>query len=463
MEAEVRRGLTALVVDDEENMVHVLTTLLAQEGFGVAAARTGEEALERIRSEVVDLVLLDVRLPGRDGLEVLEAVKAQCPDCGVLMMTAFGSIESAVAALRAGADDYLVKPFRAEEVLRRIQAVLERQGLRREVRRLRREVGTRYGFGNLLGRSPATRALLGHLEQVAPTRSTVLLMGESGTGKELAARAIHYNSDRAERPFVVIDCAAIPETLQESELFGHTRGAFTGAVAAKRGLFEEAHGGTLFLDEVGDLSASTQAKLLRVLQEGTIRRLGDTRTIQVDVRIVAATNRDLPAEVRAGRFREDLFFRLNVLPLRLPPLRERLEDIALLAEHFLRRFAADTGRPVRQIAPPALDCLMAYRWPGNVRELEHAIERAVLLSQGETLEVRDLPPAVQGGEGQGVEEAPLRLRDAVARLNADLERGLIRRALARTGGNRTEAALVLGISRRALLYKLKEYGIAQGE
>lgn len=463
MEAEVRRGLTALVVDDEENMVHVLTTLLAQEGFGVAAARTGEEALERIRSEVVDLVLLDVRLPGRDGLEVLEAVKAQRPDCGVLMMTAFGSIESAVAALRAGADDYLVKPFRAEEVLRRIQAVLERQGLRREVRRLRREVGTRYGFGNLLGRSPALRALLGHLEQVAPTRSTVLLMGESGTGKELAARALHYNSDRAERPFVVIDCAAIPETLQESELFGHTRGAFTGAVAAKRGLFEEAHGGTLFLDEVGDLSAATQAKLLRVLQEGTIRRLGDTRTIQVDVRIVAATNRDLPAEVRAGRFREDLFFRLNVLPLRLPPLRERLEDIALLAEHFLRRFAADTGRPVRQIAPPALDCLMAYRWPGNVRELEHAIERAVLLSQGETLEVRDLPPAVQGGGGQGVEEAPLRLRDAVARLNADLERGLIRRALARTGGNRTEAALVLGISRRALLYKLKGYGIAPGE
>ncbi len=463
MEAEVRRGLTALVVDDEENMVHVLTTLLAQEGFGVAAARTGEEALERIRSEVVDLVLLDVRLPGRDGIEVLEAVKAQRPDCGVLMMTAFGSIESAVAALRAGADDYLVKPFRAEEVLRRIQAVLERQGLRREVRRLRREVGTRYGFGNLLGRSPAMRALLGQLEQVAATRSTVLLMGESGTGKELAARALHYNSDRAERPFVVIDCAAIPETLQESELFGHTRGAFTGAVAAKRGLFEEAHGGTLFLDEVGDLSAATQAKLLRVLQEGTIRRLGDTRTIQVDARIIAATNRDLPAEVRAGRFREDLFFRLNVLPLRLPPLRERPEDIPLLTEHFLRRFAAETGRPVRQIAPPALDCLMAYRWPGNVRELEHAIERAVLLSQGEALEVGDLPPAVQGGGGQGVEEAPLSLREAVARLNADLERGLIRRALARTGGNRTEAAVLLGISRRALLYKLKEYGIAQGE
>ncbi len=463
MEAEVRRGLTALVVDDEENMVHVLTTLLAQEGFGVAAARTGEEALERIRSEVVDLVLLDVRLPGRDGIEVLEAVKAQRPDCGVLMMTAFGSIESAVAALRAGADDYLVKPFRAEEVLRRIQAVLERQGLRREVRRLRREVGTRYGFGNLLGRSPAMRALLGQLEQVAATRSTVLLMGESGTGKELAARALHYNSDRAERPFVVIDCAAIPETLQESELFGHTRGAFTGAVAAKRGLFEEAHGGTLFLDEVGDLSAATQAKLLRVLQEGTIRRLGDTRTIQVDARIIAATNRDLPAEVRAGRFREDLFFRLNVLPLRLPPLRERPEDIPLLTEHFLRRFAAETGCPVRQIAPPALDCLMAYRWPGNVRELEHAIERAVLLSQGEALEVGDLPPAVQGGGGQGVEEAPLRLRDAVAHLNADLERGLIRRALARTGGNRTEAAVLLGISRRALLYKLKEYGIVQGE
>jgi len=463
MEAEVRRGPTALVVDDEENMVHVLTTLLAQEGFGVAAARTGEEALERIRSEVVDLVLLDVRLPGRDGIEVLEAVKAQRPDCGVLMMTAFGSIESAVAALRAGADDYLVKPFRAEEVLRRIQAVLERQGLRREVRRLRREVGTRYGFGNLLGRSSAMRALLGQLEQVAATRSTVLLMGESGTGKELAARALHYNSDRAERPFVIIDCAAIPETLQESELFGHTRGAFTGAVAAKRGLFEEAHGGTLFLDEVGDLSAATQAKLLRVLQEGTIRRLGDTRTIQVDVRIIAATNRDLPAEVRAGRFREDLFFRLDVLPLRLPPLRERPEDIPLLTEHFLRRFAAETGRPVRQIAPPALDCLMAYRWPGNVRELEHAIERAVLLSQGETLEVGDLPPAVQGGGGQGVEEAPLSLREAVARLNADLERGLIRRALARTGGNRTEAAALLGISRRALLYKLKGYGIAQGE
>jgi DNA-binding NtrC family response regulator len=307
------------------------------------------------------------------------------------------------------------------------------------------------------------RALLGQLEQVAATRSTVLLMGESGTGKELAARALHYNSDRAERPFVVIDCAAIPETLQESELFGHTRGAFTGAVAAKRGLFEEAHGGTLLLDEVGDLSAATQAKLLRVLQEGTIRRLGDTRTIQVDVRIIAATNRDLPAEVRAGRFREDLFFRLNVLPLRLPPLRERPEDIPLLTEHFLRHFAAETGRPVRQIAPPALDCLMAYRWPGNVRELEHAIERAVLLSQGETLEVGDLPPAVQGGGGQGVEEAPLSLREAVARLNADLERGLIRRALARTGGNRTEAAALLGISRRALLYKLKEYGIAQGE
>ncbi|HEU5394773.1 MAG TPA: sigma-54 dependent transcriptional regulator [Candidatus Methylomirabilis sp.] len=462
MEAESRRGLTALVVDDEENMVHVLTTLLAQEGFGVTAARTGEEALERIRSEVVDLVLLDVRLPGRDGIEVLEAVKGQRPDCGVLMMTAFGSVESAVAALRAGADDYLVKPFRAEEVLRRIQAVVERQGLRREVRRLRREVGTRYGFGNLLGRSPAMRILVSQLEQVAASRSTVLLLGESGTGKELAARALHYNSDRAAGPFVVIDCGAIPETLQESELFGHTRGAFTGAVAAKRGLFEEAHGGTVFLDEVGDLSAATQAKLLRVLQEGTIRRLGDTRTIQVDVRIIAATNRDLQAEIRAGRFREDLFFRLNVFPLQLPPLRERAEDVPFLAEHFLRRFAAESGRPVRQIAPLVLDCLKAYRWPGNVRELEHAIERAVLLSQGETLEVRDLPTVLQGGGGQGVEEAPLRLRDAVARLNADLERGLIRRALARTGGNRTEAAALLGISRRALLYKLKAHGISQG-
>ncbi len=460
MPSDSRPRERILIVDDEENVIHFLSRLLEDEGYAVETAGTAEEVRTRDWEAPLDLAIIDLRLqPGEDGISLLQLLRERLPETSTILMTAYGSIESAVAAMRAGAYDYVTKPFRAEEILKVVTKALEQRRLQREVWRLRREVERRYSFANLIGKSPAMQELFHQIEQVAASRGTVLVSGESGTGKELVARAIHYNSPRRSGPFVVIDCASIPETLQESELFGHAKGAFTGAVGTKRGLFEEADGGTLFLDEVGELRPPTQATLLRVLQDGTFRRVGDTRTLRVDVRVIAATNKDLAEGIRTGRFREDLYYRLKVVPIHLPPLRERREDIPLLADHFLQHSMAQARAEVRRITPQGLDLLLRYPWPGNVRELENTIERALLFCDGEAIGPEHLPPEIRDHSSSirvGLPPDSLNLREALGRMNQEMEGDLIRRALDRARGNRTQAARLLGISRRALLYKLKE-------
>ena len=453
-----------LVVDDEENMVHFLTKLLAHEGYEVKGVLSGTEALECIRDAAYDLVLCDLMLPGANGMEVLKAVRETLPETVVVMITAYGTIPSAIEAMRAGAYDYVTKPFRAQEILAVVDKGLERIRLRREVEYLRKVVEQRFGFGGLVGKSKPMQEGYTQIEKVAASRGTVLIQGESGTGKELVAKAIHYTGPRKSGPFVVIDCGAIPEQLQESELFGHVKGAFTGAIATRRGLFEEAQHSTLFLDDVTELPLGLQAKLLRALQEGEIRRVGDSRMMRVDVRVIAATNRDLEEEVRQGAFREDLYYRLNVFPIRLPALRDRREDIPLLVEHFLARIAEGARGHPRRLSPDALRALMSYPWPGNVRELGHVLERAALLSEGELIGERDLPPQLTRPREEltvALPEDALAIPETITRVVREVERVLIRRALARTANNRTEAARLLGLSRRALVYKLKEYGLGR--
>ena len=464
-EADVgTRGERVLVVDDEENMVHFLTRLLAHEGYEAKGVLSAAEALDCIKDTPYDLVLCDLKLAGADGMEVLKAVHEALPEAVVIMITAYGTIPSAIEAMRAGAYDYVTKPFRAHEILAVVDKGLERIRLRREVEYLRKMVEQRFGLGGLVGKGKPMQEVYTQIEKVAASRGTVLIQGESGTGKELVAKAIHSASPRKSGPFVVIDCGAIPEQLQESELFGHVKGAFTGAIATRRGLVEEAQHGTLFLDDVTELPLGLQAKLLRALQEGEVRRVGDSRMIRVDARIIAATNRDLEEEVRQGAFREDLYYRLNVFPIRLPALRDRREDIPLLAEHFLARIAEESKHPRKRLAPDALRVLTRYPWPGNVRELQHALERAALLSEGELIGERDLPPQLMApGEELTVvlPEDALAIPETTARVVRDVERELIRRALTRTANNRTEAAKLLGLSRRALVYKLKEYGLGR--
>lgn len=452
-----------LVVDDEENMRLFLHRLLASEGYEVEVAASGEEAVSVSSGSLFDLFILDLFLPGQDGLATLRSLRRGSPDAPCIIITAHGTIPSAVDAIKSGAEEYVTKPFRAEEILRAVSRALERIRLSREVSRLRRELEGRYGIGGFIGKSARIAELLRQVERVASSVAPVLIHGESGTGKELLARAIHLASPRREAPFVIIDCTAIPENLQESELFGHAKGAFTGAVALKRGLFEEADGGTVFLDEVGDLTAATQGKLLRALQQGTFRRVGDNRVLNVDVRVVSATNKELAEEIRHGHFREDLFYRLSVVRLEVPPLRERREDVPLLAEHFLER-AAKRGAPKRRITPDVLNALLAWDWPGNVRELENAVEHACLLSRGEALALGDLPPEIARGAenaafGCGSDMRELSLNQTLARVNREVERQMIVRALAACKGNRTEAAQLLRISRRTLLYKMKRLRI----
>jgi len=451
-----------LVVDDEENMVHFLTKFLRAEGFEVEGAGTGEAALERLRTAPFELVLTDLKLPDADGIEILKAARELHAETVVVLITAYGTIESAIEAMRAGAYDYVTKPFRASEILQVVNKALERVRLRREVSQLRKAVEQRFGLANLVGKSAKMQEVYTQIEKVAGARGAVLIQGESGTGKELVAKALHFNSPRKAGPFVVIDCGAIPEALQESELFGHEKGAFTGAIATKKGLFEEAHGGTLFLDEVAELAPGLQAKLLRALQDGEIRRVGGTKTLHIDSRVIAATNRDLSAEVREGAFREDLFFRLNVFPIFLPPLRERREDIPLLVDYFLDRIAQDGGKPLKRLSPEALRAMMVYPWPGNVRELEHAIERAMIQSEEETITARDLPAEILAPGDEltvTLADSAVSYKETMARVVRDVEVRLIRRALEQSVNNRTEAARILGISRRALVYKLKEYNL----
>ncbi len=447
-----------LVVDDEENLRLVLRTILKRAGYEVEVATSGEEALEKVESFGPDVILTDVRMPKMSGLDLLAALKAKQSPATVIVMSAYGSVDLAIEAMKAGAYDYVPKPFKPDEILLTLRKAEERETLRRENAKLREEIRRESKFDEILAKSAPMMDIFKTISKIADYKTTVLISGESGVGKELVARAIHRRSTRKDKPFVAINCGAIPENLLESELFGHKKGAFTDANADRRGLFEEATGGTLFLDEIGELPLALQVKLLRVLQEETIRRLGDVKDTKVDVRIVAATHRDLQAEVKAGRFREDLFYRLNVLPIPIPPLRDRREDILLLVDHFLARNNVRLGTAIRGLDAEARKALVDYAWPGNVRELENTIERAMVLAEGDQLHTQDLPERVREARD------PVQMQLASGELSVKkttriIEEVLIRRALQKTKGNRTRAAEVLEISHRALLYKLKDYKI----
>jgi two-component system response regulator AtoC len=449
-----------LVVDDEESMRHLLTVILTDRGYDVRAVSNGEDALRELSVRDYDLVLSDVRMPRMDGLSLLRKALDLHPGITFIVMSAYGTHDTAIEAMKAGAYDYVSKPFKPDEVLLVLRKAEERLRLSRENRRLRSELQGGFRLENFVGSSPSVQEVLRQVRKVAPTKATVLITGESGTGKELVARAIHELSPRSAMPFVAVNCGAIPAELIESELFGHVRGAFTDASRDKKGLAAEADGGTLFLDEIGEMPLHLQVKLLRFLQEEQVRRVGDTRSEKVDVRVVAATARDLARATKEGLFREDLFYRLNVVNLRLPSLRERPDDVPALVDHFLakhRRLRPEA--PLRGVSPEALEALRAYRWPGNVRELEHAVERAVVLADGPLLGESDLPDDVREGP-KPTAPAPRPGADlSVKRAFRALEEQLIRDALERTGGNRTRAAELLDLSYRALLYKVKEYGI----
>ena len=452
-----------LVVDDDPAMRHLLSVILTDHGWEARAVASAADALREIEARDLDLVLTDVRMPGMDGLALLRETQRLRPELTVIVMSAYGAQDAALEAMKAGAYDYVSKPFKKDEVVLVLRKAEERERLARENRRLRTELAGGWDPANLVGRSAAMQEVLRQIRKVAPQKTTVLVQGESGTGKELVARALHELSPRAALPFVAVNCGAIPAELIESELFGHVKGAFTDATRTKKGLAEEADGGTLFLDEIGELPPQLQVKLLRFLEDEQVRRVGDTRSQKVDVRVVAATARDLAEAVRRGEFREDLRYRLDVVRLRLPPLRERPGDVPLLAHHFLSRFARLRPEgPPTGFAPEALEALATWRWPGNVRELEHAVERAVILCDGPLVREEDLPDAVRAPPGPG--PLPLAGDDlSVKRQSRALEEALIRRALERTGGNRTRAAALLELSYRALLYKIKEYGLGGGE
>ncbi len=448
-----------LVVDDERSMREFLEILLRKESHDVTVAADTAAALARAAQGDLDLVITDLRLGRDSGIDVLRGVKEQSPSTEVVMVTAFATTENAIQAMKLGAYDYVQKPFKLDELKLVVAKALERRALVAENRVLRRHAGPLSEL-ELLGSSPAIHEVREVVEKVAPGRTTVLISGESGVGKEVVARAIHRRSGRADQPFVAVNCGAIPEGLIESELFGHEKGSFTGAIEARAGLFEVAGTGTLFLDEVGELPPPMQVRLLRALQERRIRRVGGARDLPVAARIVAATNRDLTLEVQRGNFREDLYYRLNVISLHVPPLRERQEDIPAFLEHYLRRFALEQGRPVPRLAPETERVLLAHGWPGNVRELANVIERAMALSSAEVLEPSALPPALRGRTSSVA--AAARLPDAGIDLQAHLdaiERGLLEEALTRTGGVKTEAARLLSVTFRSLRYRLAKYGI----
>lgn len=442
-----------LVVDDDADMRDLAYDMLKDRGHQVTTAGSGQEALRLLAEEDYAVVLTDLRMKGMEGLELLIQIKQTYPDINVILMTAFGSVETAVEAMKHGASDYLTKPVKKDELVRVIERVVREASLRREVSRLRKEVHKEYSFHHILGKSKAIQAVFDLIRRVADSPTNVLITGESGTGKELVAKAIHYNSDRKDAPFIPVNCAAIPEQLLESELFGHMRGAFTDAKMDKRGLFEEAQKGTLFLDEISELPLMLQAKILRAIQEKEIRRVGATKPISVDVRIIAATNLNLGEEVKGKRFREDLYYRLNVIELKLPPLRERREDIPLLVDAFLKKCGEARGKEIKGVSEAALAMLMDYAWPGNVRELENVIERAVTLSRGEKVSPDDLPAAVQGARGDR------RVLDEAAEKALplhELEKEYIKKILEKSGGNKYQAAHALGIDRKTLYRKLAE-------
>jgi two-component system response regulator AtoC len=447
-----------LVVDDEENIRLVLRTLLKKHGFDVEVADSGEAALGLLEAFDPDVILTDVRMPRMGGLDLLATLKAKQHPATVIVMSAYGNMDLAIEAMKAGAYDYVSKPFKPDEIVLVLRKAEERETLRRENRALREQIQKENQFESILAKSKEMLDIFRTISKIADFKTTVLVTGESGTGKELVARAIHTRSSRSGAPFVAINCGAIPENLLESELFGHKRGAFTDASSDRRGLFEEAHGGTLFLDEIGELPLNLQVKLLRVVQEESIRRLGDSKDIEVNVRLIAATHRDLAADVKAGRFREDLFYRINVLLIHIPPLRNRKEDVSLLIDHFILRNNARLGTRSRGVSNEARKLLLEYGWPGNVRELENTVERAMVLAETDLLEVADLPERIR----DALDPVQVHLASgelSIKRTAAAIEQILIRRALQKTKGNRTRAADLLEISHRALLYKIKDYKI----
>ena len=441
-----------LVVDDEANARTALVELLKEEGYAVETAADGFKALPKLDDFAPHVLLTDLKMPGLDGIELMARGKLRDPDLTVIVMTAFGAVASAVAAMRSGAADYLPKPLNFEQLVLVLAREIDRRRLREEAGQLRQLLAARHGIAGLIGSSPAMERVCETIQQVAPTRATVLITGESGTGKELVAAALHELSPRSARPFVKLHCASLAETLLESELFGHERGAFTGAVARRDGRFQQANGGTLFLDEIGEITPATQVKLLRFLQSHTFERVGGNQTVEVDVRIVAATNRDLLALSKEGKFREDLYYRLNVVGIETPTLRSRPGDIALLASHFLRRFATENQKTIGGFTDDALARLAAYAWPGNVRELENAIERAVVICRSELIRVEDLPQHV-GENGSRPDDLP---QIPGAKLG-DLERYAILKTLEQEGGSTSRAAKILGIAPRTIQYKLQEY------
>jgi DNA-binding NtrC family response regulator len=454
--------VTILVVEDDNAMRTMLREALEEDGYVVEAAAGGRAGIERVRQGGIDLVISDVKMPDLDGLDMLREIKAVTPSPHVITITAFGSIDTAIRAVKLGAFDYITKPFDVDQLILSVQKALAERALRFEVARLRDEVTRTYRWGNIIGKSTAMQEVFALIRRLSGSSASVLITGASGTGKELIAKAIHFNSPRRERPYVALNCAAIPDTLLESELFGYKRGAFTDARSDRAGTFVEANGGTIFLDEIAELPPALQAKLLRVLQEGEIRPLGATRSETVDVRVVAATNRNLEASLESGAFREDLYYRLNVIHIHLPALRDRAEDILLLAEHFLARAATKAGKEVRAFHESAKKALLGYGWPGNVRELENVVERAVALAEGSLIRGEELPAAVRERRATDVDQDAMGAALARGLTLDELEREYIKRVLAAEGGNKTRAAQRLGLDRKTLYRKLEEYAAATG-
>jgi len=445
--------LTILVADDEKNIREGLREALALDGYEVATAADGREALDSITRGDVDLLITDLKMPRLSGEELLKSVTAQFPTMPVIILTGHGTIESAVQAMHDGAYDFLTKPVNLDRLSLLVKRALASRELAVQNRAMQEELERRSGFASIIGRSAEMKQVFEMVRQVAPSRSSVLITGESGSGKEMIAEALHYNSPRKDKPFIKLHCAALTESLLESELFGHEKGAFTGAIARKRGRFELAHLGTLFLDEIGEINQNVQIKLLRVLEEKKFERVGGEETVEVDVRLIAATNRDLKDAIAKGSFREDLYYRLNVVNIHIPPLRERKEDIPLLVAAFLKEFSQENGKQIDGIDPKARLALYNYSWPGNVRQLRNSIESAVVLSKATTITLDDLPPNIRGDSGTDS------LRLPVGASLADMEKEVIRSTLAREGGNKSRTAEILGIGRKTLHRKIEEYGL----
>jgi len=454
-----------LVADDEQSMREFLDIMLKKEGYKVSLASNGEEVAKLVENDLFDLVLLDIRMPKLDGISALRKIKANAPETIVIMITAYASADTAIKAMKEGAYDYITKPFKVEEIKLIIKNALEKKNLQKENVLLKQAVRDRFHFGNIIGQSPKMVVLYDLLEKVSPTKTNILVTGESGTGKELVAKAIHYNSPRKEKPFVTLNCGAIPESLIESELFGHMKGAFTDAIATKKGLFEVADEGTIFLDEISELPLLMQVKLLRVLQDKEFKRVGGTEDIRVDVRIIAATNKELEEAVKEKRFRDDLFYRLNVIQIKLPPLRDRREDIQTLANHFLKKYSQELNKNILNISPEALQILLNYEYPGNVRELQNIIERAVALESSPDLTAHNLSSYLS--EQPLLRKGPIDIEIPnegidLEKMVEDLERTLLLKALDRTKGIKKKAAELLHINFRSMRYRLEKYGLNHG-